>query len=316
MDCLKIIGLRGICDAETRLVVNDLPGISLKMVSNLTDDQKASFADVWESVQNNAVNEVMADLLPHLAKYMRPDTLIDNYQTSYIDTPYQDVDASAEWKGVALEHWGSKYARFVINDVQLYADSAGSYNVKIFDYNDGRELDAFTGTLAAGLNTITINKSYDIQGQKKRLFIAYDGTSINSKKTAMLPYSFTNIQGGKVALATTPIRENIDFGSNTFGLSVNFNLECSLELFACQYRELLKQALWYKHGDSLLMFRLASDRINQYTLVGTEQAKELRELYHAKYEKSLNAVLDSISAKAGDDCFICDNQRTFKYNLP
>jgi len=64
------------------------------------------------------------------------------------------------------------------------------------------------------------------------------------------------------------------------------------------------------------MFRLASDRINQYTLVGTEQAKELRELYHAKYEKSLNAVLDSISAKAGDDCFICDNQRTFKYNLP
>jgi len=41
MDCLKVIGLRGICDAETRLVVNDLPGISLKMVSNLTDEPES-----------------------------------------------------------------------------------------------------------------------------------------------------------------------------------------------------------------------------------------------------------------------------------
>ena len=316
MDCLKVIGLRGICDAETRLVVNDLPGISLKMVSNLTDDQKASFADVWESVQNNAVNEVMADLLPHLSKYMRPDALIENYQTSYIDTPYTDVTASAEWKGVTLEHWGSKYTRYVINDVQLYANSAGNYSIKVFDYNDGRELDAFTGTLSQGLNTITINKNYDVQGQKKRLFIAYDGTSVASKKSELNPYSFTNIKGASVSTSTTPTRENLDFSSNTFGLSVNFNLECSLELFACQYRELLKQALWYKHGDSLLMFRLASDRINQYTLVGIEQAKELRELYHSKYEKSLNAVLDSISSKAGDDCFICDQVRTYKYNMP
>jgi len=317
MDCFKgLIALRGICDASAGEVINDLPGISLKMVSNLTDGERASFADVYNDAENYAIAQMKADMLPTLSKYMLPNVLAQNYQSSQLDTPFRDVAASAEYKGVAIEHDGSKYAKFVVNDVQLYSDAAGSYTVKVFDYNDGRELDSFTGDLVAGLNTITINKTYNIQGQNKRIFVAYDGTSIDSKTSDVYDSNIVEVRGAKVAVGTTPIRNNLSFTGDTFGLSVNFNLECSLDLFACQYRDMLKTALKFKIGDALMLYRLASDRVNQYTMVGEEKAQELRELYQANYEKNLNAVLDSISPAAGDVCFPCNNRRNYKYNMP
>ncbi len=317
MECFKnIIGLREICETNTGLIINDLPGISLQMISNLSNEDRTNYKEVFNSIETHAINEMQADLLPELAKVMQPTTLVENYQAARIKTPYNDVAAATKYRGLTLEHLGSKYARFYINDVQLQSNSAGSYTIKIFDYNTGQELDQYTGTLTEGINTIPINKGYNIQGQTKRLFVAYDATAIDSKDTIINPYQFTTINGAEITIGDTPTKENIDFGSNTFGLSVNFNLECSLELFACQYRDMLKFALWYKMGDSFMLERLASDRVNQYTLVNMEQAKELRDLYNTKYAQSFEAVINSISTTAGDECFACEGLNNYQYNLP
>lgn len=67
------------------------------------------------------------------------------------------------------------------------------------------------------------------------------------------------------------------------------NCDCDYDELICENLEVLTQAWKYKLGIVLLMFRLNSNRLNRFTTVNIEQAKELRDYYQAEYEKYLSS---------------------------
>lgn len=62
--------------------------------------------------------------------------------------------------------------------------------------------------------------------------------------------------------------------------------------------------------------RLASERLNFFTLVNEERAVELRDFYKEKYENQLDSVLDNLEPEFDGLCFPCEKKRTFKVSLP
>lgn len=62
---------------------------------------------------------------------------------------------------------------------------------------------------------------------------------------------------------------------------------CDYDDLICDNIEELTLAWKYLLGVALMIFRLNSDRLNQWTTVGREEAKELRDLYQVEYEKAL-----------------------------
>lgn len=63
--------------------------------------------------------------------------------------------------------------------------------------------------------------------------------------------------------------------------------ECDYDALICENIDELTLAWKYLLGVWLMIFRLTSDRINRYTTIDREQAKELKDFYQLEYEKAL-----------------------------
>ena len=65
------------------------------------------------------------------------------------------------------------------------------------------------------------------------------------------------------------------------------NTECDYDELICDNQEELVTAWKYLLGVSMMIFRLTSDRINRWTTIGRDEAKELRDFYQVEYQKAL-----------------------------
>lgn len=66
------------------------------------------------------------------------------------------------------------------------------------------------------------------------------------------------------------------------------NRTCDYNELICDNIEELTQAWKFLLGVTLMLFRLNSDRINRWTTIGRDEAKELRDFYQIEYEKALH----------------------------
>lgn len=65
------------------------------------------------------------------------------------------------------------------------------------------------------------------------------------------------------------------------------NRDCNYEDLICENIEELTLAWKYFLGVWLMIFRLTSDRVNRWTTVQRDEAKELKDFYQLEYEKAL-----------------------------
>lgn len=326
MSCLDdLVILRGFCSDATSisgLAVNDLPGIHIKQVASLANEEQKNFSGVWDNVYKRATSIMEGDVLVHFQSFMKTNILIDDETFGYYRNDYETEGSSANYKGVAIKLFGSKYLKVFINKVflRLENNSASSSTITIFDYNDGRTLDTVSFTPQDGLNEIPINKSYDMHGQKSRIFVAYDGAiadAMKSSSVSQYDYSrFAVIRGAKVSKASAVTKDNMDFDGETHGMVLDLTVNCSIENVLCSNKYLFRIPLWYKLGAELMNERLNSDRINAYTMLNKEQAKERRDMYDEKYEKQLNSILSNMEPTGDNLCFSCNKKRQYLYSKP
>lgn len=65
------------------------------------------------------------------------------------------------------------------------------------------------------------------------------------------------------------------------------NRDCDYDAMICENVDELLLAWKYLLGVSLLLFRLNSDRLNRWTTIGRDEAKELQAFYQVQYEAAL-----------------------------
>lgn len=84
------------------------------------------------------------------------------------------------------------------------------------------------------------------------------------------------------------------------------NQRDTVECIACENSDLLAIAFWYLLGRELMDERIYSNRINRYTTIDLEEAKELRSHFQVVFEEELAAALQGIDVKNSD----CINNET------
>ena len=324
----NFIGLRGYCTATPSIsgdYINTLPGISLKMIANLSTEDAASFKEVWDDIYSFAVSSLESDCLVHMQKYFKTNILLENALSGYHTVPQVAEVASAKKKGTAIELWGSKNTVIFVNNIELWLKTAINSNIQIWDYDHNVLLDTIAFTGVAGFNQIQINKKYDIKGQRKWLYISFDGSLSDTQQTVSTSDCFylcnfttryATVRGAQIDAADPVLKNNMEFSGNSHGMVVNFNVQCDIGNFICSNRDLLKTPLMWKLGESIMMERINSDRLNFYTMVNSEQAQELANMYGAKYVQTLNATLENLNFEGDAICFPCEKEVMYKINLP
>jgi hypothetical protein len=89
---------------------------------------------------------------------------------------------------------------------------------------------------------------------------------------------------------------------------------CDYEEFICDNLELLANAWRYLLGNQLMIFRIYSTRLNRFTTIDLDAAKELRDYYQGEYQSALSQAVRLIDFSTC--CMECSGNPATVYWLP
>lgn len=94
------------------------------------------------------------------------------------------------------------------------------------------------------------------------------------------------------------------------------NPYCDYEGLICDNKDRLINAWRYLLGNHIMIFRIYSPRINQFTTVNLDQARELKDYYQIEYEAALKQAVQLIDVSECTDCMECGGNPETVYFLP
>lgn len=325
MECLTdFIGIKycGNTAPESGLWVNDLPGVSLKVVEGITDAEKATFLETWASIQRRSLKIFSTAITSVLNKRYRLKTLNEfTVLPAVLDTTSTTAPAN-EKRGFTVKIGDitsvSALQYIHIQLLRLYLPSAVNTTIRFYNV----EADAFTQvhsievTGLQGWNNIVVNRNFV---GISTLYVAYDAatvTSVLSKLDTSLDCDCCNAcfdccADGCCGMTIQAAKWNgtdITYGNNLFGLTGIISLRCGFEPIVCANKTLFATSLWYLLGREIMQERIYTDRINRYTTIDLNKAKELKQELDQNFTEELSMVLDGFNLPGADCCLECNSQ--------
>lgn len=316
MNCLiDFIGV-DYCNAdapESGIVINDLPGISMQVLSKIADSEKVTFLEVWASAQRRATRRLKTAVTNELGKRYKLNQLLESVVLKK-EVESDTLAADDEYRGITIELPDGASLLQVIHVQELYlyrSSGSGSVTIKIYeltgeDDSAAYEVHSETVSTTAGWNRIAVNTNFF---DCNKLFIGTDCSSFTTNDLLLDSNDAQdNYCGGltiKGAKSDKPFA-NLTEGLNTYGLTGVFSVRCMLEQFVCNNKSAFGTALWYLCGAEVMAERCATDRLNRYTTIDIGKAKELRTEYESKFSHELSSVIEGVNLNMLDWCLDCN----------
>lgn len=298
---------------ESGYYINWVPGISIKSMDNIADAEQKSFIGVWNDIQERSAVMFEQRILNVLSKYIRTEQTKQNTQFGAFRDQTQLADFGNQYRGVRIYATLWRYKKLYIKNFIFWSQEAKTgAQFKIYDLNFGTLLHTITVDLIAGFNTVQVN--YSVTNNmpfQTQIYICYDANEIKSRQTDSVVMGSDGqyaafVSGGYVNGLSDPNTANIVYVGDTYGISINYIVECSLEAFICSNRERFKQAWVSLLSAEFMKEKLFSDRVNRYTMNMTkEKMEEMYNKYVEEYNKEIDDVLINM-ALPKDDCFHCN----------
>ena len=334
MNCLTdYIGLRG-CGAAvppSGLYVNDLPGISLKQLVNLTNEEETSYLQLWSMIQQRAQNRFSLDVREAMGKHYRMKSMLQGInlgnQIGEFNTAIAPPTRSQWGFTIELietsnyEYVPSPLASVHVQELRFYSEiTVSGIPFSIYDMNTGLRLFYKEINLVSGWNSIpvhtTFHNNYAVNSWS--IFCAFSYTDYADDFYSLdIPFNHTipgccdvRIRGAKAEPFSTIGQDAVrdfEYTSNTYGLSGTFSIVCSWDAVICQNKTLFSRAFWYLTGIELLTETLYSTKLNLFTTVNLQRIEKLREEYQVEYMKSLEQVAGGFDLSC-DCCIDCAGQ--------
>ena len=329
MSCLQgYIGVNapGMPESVSGLYINELPGISLKSLDKVANEDDQTFYNVWQKIEKRGIQKLFSDIAFEFSSRYSIKRVTRSIDFGNIVTqPVQTYNPAAQLRGFSIElrlaSWykPSSLQSISVQSLSIYLLAAQtSVVIKVIDIETNNLLDTFTVNNAVeGWNTIQVNKKYAVQ----RLFVGYDATNIESVDFQIINpigtfalqtineiYGWGNAEGyvrGAETFNPAYIPQGLNYGYNTYGLSGVLSLVCSWDNFICKNIELWGQPLLYLLGKELMIEAIASTRFNWITME-KERLNELKNYFDTEYNQALTNVLKGLSIDTADWCIQCD----------
>lgn len=310
MACLTdFIGLTG-CGSSTPasgLFINSLPGISLKSVAQLADEEQKTYLGVWADVQARAIARLELSAKSLFSKEYRLKTV--NYST--VTNP-GDLDITNKIANLSSKYIYGKIATNCTSPLQsIYIKTITFYGAE-YTSSSLLFIDKFGNLLNISIApnidqnkwTWTINHTFNTDVIYFRVSTTDGGiynTTFSNPDNCCVDVEFGTMNQDNNGFYPKTWVNN---GKN-YGTSVDFSVNCSFSNLICSNQDTFAYPLWYLCGSEMMLERLTSDRVNKYT-VDRKQAEELKAYYDAEAEKALKLAIDGIDLNEYDCCIQCD----------
>jgi hypothetical protein len=328
MECLKnYIGIKG-CGAITPisgLYVNSHPAITSSMVDMVANEEQVTYLNVFNDVNIYAANKFRTAVVSHLSKRYILNNIRDAFAIGKKTESGGVSNASATYRGFTIKsQTDSQLIGIYVEFLNIYLSEipTDNFNVKIFDIDNEETLytkEIDKDTLVVGWNKVEISKFFDAT----YILCCYDATQIDSIYQTLnnitnlqrpytnsvgcacnFGYDYAYINGAKTLDLSNPY--DFDNANNTYGLSGKFSVQCKFDNLVCANREHFTSAWLSLLCHAIMFFRYTTSRMNEFTTINKEDAKELMEYFHVEFEKELEAAVVGIRLDTNDGCIECN----------
>lgn len=323
MDCfIDYIGLRN-CSAtepDSGVYINDMAGMSIKRLDNISNEEKKTFLGVWNAIQKRCAFEMESRILTKFTNYYKIAKSLQSSIFGWFDYDSTFLSLESKYKGTMFTAYLPSYAKAQINTIELYSSQAYT-GVKfyIYDLNSAIKQKEITVDLVEGYNKIDINYSALVKANFYfRLFLCYDA-SLYSLKQSKPNYQMNGhdeymwAQDGDVSGSFNYANFIANTGS---GISTNFSIECSLDAFICERKQLLKFAWSRLLMAEIFNETINSDRTNYFTTINIEVAQDGYNKAMSDFNQSIGDVLENMDIPYDEICFECNTQTKAVYGRP
>lgn len=325
LDCFEnLIGFHkdcgGLSQSDSGIYLTDFPFINMQSANSATDREFDTGIKVLKGVMAEAAQDVAQDVFTHFADSIRTESLIEEEVIGKYEPNLQATAGTAGvYAGIRLELKNTPYTEILISAASLQLASTETITVKIFDLYTGLEVESFDiDAESDDIIHVSTFKKFVSRKQRLSLFIGYETTGKTFYKTTLgstggcrvgCIYSnkYITAQGGQIATAVAKIDGNFESTNNTGGLSLSYSLNCTIEPYICQMRNIL--AYPYRHKSAIKMLRKLQygERPTIYTFVYDKDIVALRTELENEYALSMGRILENLPMPDGV-CFKCDKR--------
>jgi hypothetical protein len=289
-------------------MLTSLPGISTRSLDALANEDQINFIGVIEGISDRVAMRIESDFATNIGMELKAYN--DVFCTGRITDPLTFVPASVVpgKQGMVFEFLQSKHLVMRIMNLYFRADVAKTMTFEVIDLFTGDILDTITQDLQPGENKISINREYYPRRHSNKLFIGYDGTTtgyFSSKDSECYDGCVCDCEEIKSCGGCSIISgyRNI-YTDQTYGLSVEWALNCSFCRLLLDSIHLFKPAILYAAGMEYLFEVMGSSRVNRFTSVNSEQNAELMESFRKMYYSTLRSATKNLNL-CDSCCFDC-----------
>lgn len=320
MACLdNLIGISAAVDSavpDSGRYLDELAYISIETADKAMNSEEVSGLSLLQKKLTLAQNKLITDIRTYLMPRSRMTSLLSNSRVGYYPTKRETVaPTSGTLKGMRFDLYASAYLKIYINSIVLWLDAAEEVNVKLYDLLTGVLLDTYTFTTTANQPTVhQVDTAYETETQYARLGLLVETTGNAYRTSVFKSWSgcstcrnkpsdgLIRFSGIRIPDSGAKLYENTTQTDNTFGLGMNYSVQCSMDTFACNFKDALVEPLMNKAAELILREVGASDRLNSIVLHHDAEVDSLMEYYMNEYKLSLKTVLDSMRIPE-DICF-------------
>ena len=307
MNCLtNYIGLRG-CSTTiptSGLYVNDLPGISLKAIVSLTNEEEKTYLELWDMIERRAQSRFSLDVREHMQKSYKIKTINQGINVNGISDGTGTI-ANNGMYGFSLEYdtmdtgyVPSPLTYMHIQQINYYSEWSDNATLLFYDIDSKAQIYSQNVSVNVGLNTFEVNQTFTNVG---RLFVGIGLPSTTNYTSIKAPSNYWTGCCGVLVRGCSSDFNNYSFGNELYGFSPVFTIGCSWDGLICQNKNIFSRAFWYLTGIEVLTEILYSTKLNQFTTVNLQKANDLRAEYQVEYMKALDQICSGMTL----DCDCC-----------
>lgn len=248
MSCLEL-GLRHSCgdvNSDAQYFVNDLPGVSVKKLANVSDSDYLNAVDLFQKLCRSAEITVKNDFITELSKKKKINHAYDHVsKTLYGSAVEPNTVGYFRFENISLEPFTKLFIKsvsvlFTINtDIQL-------------TINDGGTITTQTFNITKGINTLVIDKLFD-------------------SPTGSIEFTASSWETGLTGQSCCSPCGNANF---TYNIGFNSYMKVDTDALICTYSNQLEYPFWWQFGIKLMWEILNTDRVNYLVESNKAQAKE------------------------------------------
>lgn len=321
LSCLdNIIGISPTCVSanfpapRSGLYVTDLEGITVALASKIVSGEDVNGVNLLKKKIDFAVGLVWDDMYLYLKDYFKINEYL-NFITAGNFTPNRFLSPFNAYRGLQIKKIKRDSRMVTIKRVKILSGTTlNNVELRIIDgtYQTSIPVNLIAGQiLEVELNYKAIFDEVYITLDNALISVS-EGTidENNSKGGCGCRNTYTTVKSPNSPETGIQVLgwSGAATDNKSYGLSVDIEMKCEIEKFACTIADSLKYILLYKAGIEIVKEWMHSNRVTQATTVDVDQAVYLldswQKIYDSKYKTFVDRIRPLINS-LGDPCVEC-----------